>query len=301
MGKIVSMTGATLSSDFAADPNPKEIGRVELPPVPGWFQDALKNIGGTYKGKTPILRCVSALDPKLQMFACEQWHRKYVGMRDHVTEVTGFRVIWKESGKEEFLLPREAKGYVLDATTMKPKKSIDGKAVILPQIKQETVEHGVPRYVIERFSGPEEFGGHADWEKHRWLDKGDPLNPHPERPFDILGPYPDEGQYVFFCYVENGVEEDGKIVGTEFRELDQGVLDEIAEMVREQREFSSKTPQERLSERVDALESRRDKQAADFKDQIKQEMLPLAHRLLGNARVSVPKLPEGMGRKNVSQ
>jgi hypothetical protein len=273
-----------------------DISIKELPPIPDFVQEGVKNIGGidSESGK-PILRIRSALEfnPEDDMatFAAEKWYRKYVGAKDHVQKVIGFKVIDKnDSNKQFFLSVGSARKSILDHNNM-PTAEAKKKYQILPQLKFETIEYGIPRYVLERFASPAEFGGEKDWEENRWLEITDPLNPKQgERMFDLLGPYPRQGRYVFLTYIEHGIEENGHVVKTEGRLLDQSVLDETAELINYLRKEAEKSVDQRIRESVEALENRRQEKKNKLREEIKEV---LSHRslFLNQPTITVPELP----------
>lgn len=282
---------ARLARELALAGNNYEITLTQLPEVPKDFQERLKNIGGVHSATgNPILRCVSGLafDENNQIFAAEQWRRKYVGARDHVQEIIGYKVINKETQEDNFLSVGDAKRIILDSNMM-PKPEVKEVYAVIPMLKFYETEYGIPRYVIERYAAAEEFGGTEDWEKNRWLDIGDPLNPHPERPFDLLGSYPREGRYVFLTYVEHGVEENGVIVRTEYRELDDSVLDEVAELITHLREQSAKSTEQRIRESEERLENERDQKINTLRDEVKDILK--ARVLYENQPTVTVKLP----------
>src|ERR1051326_5191852 len=269
----------------------------ELPPIPDWIQEGIKNIGGIHSlTGNPILRGRSAMDFNVEddmaIFAAEEWRRKYVGAKDTIQEVIGFKLISKEDQTQEFFLTTtDAKRIILDKNSM-PTKEAKSKYVILPQLKFRTVEYGIPRYVLERYASAEEFGGDKDWEENRWLDITDPINPKQgERRFDLLGEYPRRGRYVFLSYIEHGVEEQGHVVRTEARLLDQSVLNEISELIADLRAQAEKSTAQRIMEAENALNERREKKKEDFKNELKEI---LSHRSLfeNQPTITVPELPD---------
>lgn len=202
-----------------------------LPPIPEWVNKRLGDMGGRDETGKNKYRMISGLDPKQQEFAFGEWHRKYVSVRDTVTEISAVKTIAKSNFATRLWSTNDAieKGFLNDKgqVTAWAKKHY---TVILMQ-SEEVIEYGIPRYIIERFKPAEEFGTPEEWEEHRWIRKNEKGN-STGKDIDIYGEFPREGRYEFFCNYEDGLQGlEGEINETTFKEISENGINQIQDLI----------------------------------------------------------------------
>lgn len=186
----------------------REMSISELPLIPDWFNERLLEIAGESNG-FPNLRVVSGLDPDIQEWTGGRWWRKYA-FREHI--VNEYYMWHKPDGTKKILSPKE--GEVL-------RNSKNLKGIIIPVFDRKVIEYGIPRYFVEYYRLPEYFGTEESWEAVRY-DEDESGNK-----VDLMGEFPRQGSYETWFCIEEAIEEDGKITGTKYRELDEVVLELI--------------------------------------------------------------------------
>jgi hypothetical protein len=214
----------------------------ELPPIPEGFQEALTEAGG-YCDNKPNVRVVSGLDENLVEFYGGKWWRKYA-FREH--RVNEYAVWHKPDGSKKILSPKEA-------DILGRSKSLTG--VILPVVDRQTIEYGIPRYFIEYYKPPELFGNPELWEAARFDPQDDGTI------LDLMGEFPSEGVYeTWFAVEEPVIDEKTKVVtGTEFRKLDEIVLEFVIAKIEEVKTKSAAKQHAEVRAEVD--QDYRDKKA----------------------------------------
>lgn len=202
----------------------REMSLTELPPIPSEYQDRLVEAGG-YCDEKPNVRIVSGLDPDLVEFYGGKWWRKYAFREHRVNEYT----VWhKPDGTKKILSPKEAE-------VMGKMKNRQG--LLLPVVDRQTIEHGIPRYFVEYYKPPELFGDPELWEQARFDPQEDGTM------LDLMGPFPSEGMYETWFSIEEPVEENGEIVQTKFRALDDIVMELILAKIEEAKARNSAAQQ----------------------------------------------------------
>lgn len=190
----------------------REMSLSELPPVPSYFEEALLEAGGTCDGK-PNVRIVSGLDPNIKEFYGGRWWLKYA-FREHKTH---HYTIWhKPDGSKKILSPKESE-------ILGKQKNIQG--ILLPVVDEQILEYGIPRYYVEYFRPATYYGTPEAWNLVRY-DTDENGNRH-----DLMGEFPHEGNYETWFCIEEPVIEDGVVVKTKFRELDEIVLEYIKQEI----------------------------------------------------------------------
>lgn len=231
----------------------------ELPPIPEWFNERLLEIGGTCDD-TPNLRVVSGLDPEVKEFYGGRWWMKYAFKDETINSYT----VWhKPDGSKRILSNKEAE--VLG----KSKKKYQG--ILIPVVDRQVIEYGIPRYFLEFYKPPEMFGSAEAWESIRYDfdDAG--------KSVDLMGEFPHNGMYTTWFCIEEPVVENGKIVSTKFRELDEVVLAFIEDKVKEVRNTYSFEQHKKLRKEVDADYV---KQQADIEDKIRDIVTERVDKLM---------------------
>lgn len=195
---------------------------IKLPAPPEWFQKMLTNVGGRHRNGKPYLRVVSGLDPTLQEWYGGSWHLKYRSKVETKKELVGYSIRFPD-GTQTMLPP---------STTNEELDKIGG--VCLVHIEERTTEHGIPRYIVETYRAPEDFGSPEEWEEERYWSAFDPKNPTGET-IDLMGEFPREGRYDEWMRIEEEVKVGGVVVGTKFKKPDTRDSALIRRLVREMR------------------------------------------------------------------
>ena len=187
-------------------------------PKPEWFDRKLLEIGGYVPGtETPKYRVVWGMSEK--QYAMGELHMKYITIIDTIQTTLGYNVINSRSGARKFVSAKKAIARFQDPHTKEFTRNIRPGELIVPVIKEETREIGLPLWVAEYYMEPEGFGGEEAWEAERWL-----INPEkPTQYIDVLGAYPKQGAYVEWFQLYD-LDDDGKPI---YRELDEGALELI--------------------------------------------------------------------------
>lgn len=188
----------------------------ELPPVPEDFQKELEELGGYCNG-FPNVRIVSGMDPEHVEFYGGKFWRKYA-FREHNRKE--YYTYTTPDQKKKILTVAEGKVYEKSPKLLK-------NGVLIPVIEHNVIEHGIPRYFVELYKPPIAFGSQEDWNLHRYMMPDDPNNFTGEF-IDMLGEYPENGLYETWFCIEEPIEENGKVVSTAFKAID----DEAKEFIR---------------------------------------------------------------------
>lgn len=220
----------------------------ELPEIPEWFQEALLECGGTCDNK-PNVRVVSGLDPNITEFYGGEWHKKYAWFEHEHVE---YHVLHKPDGTKRILSPQEA------AILHKAKHN---QGIILPIKEHRRIEHGIPRYFLEYYKPPEVFGIPEIWEEKRFFEDED------GKRIDLMGEFPHDGRYETWFCIEEPVLENGKIVATKFRQLDDIVLELIKAKINEAKISTAAARHNKaVQERQEEMQKQFDKTKEDIRD-----------------------------------
>lgn len=239
----------------------------ELPPIPDWFQESLKEAGGTYND-TPNIRVVSGLNPDLQEFIGGQWRLKYSFIEVFKDEI----YIWHREGKKPVtLMPKEAEVLI---------KSNKKEGFIIPRTITRTLESGIPRYFVEIYKPASYFGTPEEWEKERFdKDENDEI-------FDLMGEFPYDGMYeTWFCIEEPILDKDNKVVSTKFKELDELTLEFIKYKIEE---IKNKTATQQHIEYLEENKIQAEKKIAEMKDNVKEIIKERIDRIVETPKSFVP-------------
>lgn len=251
-----------------------ELSLEELPPVPEWFQNQVNEAGGFFDDDPtkPNVRVVSGLDPNIMEFYGGGWHRKYVRRE---VETYQYFVAQDKLGNRKYLTPAEAKTY--------PKKL----GIVLPMMEKKVTEHGVPRYFVELYKPPHAYGDPQSWEEARYLDADEPTNLEGKL-LDMLGEFPEQGGYDTWFSIEEPVFDDnGKVIMTKFKPLDEDVLIFIKYMIEKARTDSmAKQHQDSHKKQAEDWKKMIDGIREDTKDIIKDRI----DRIVGTPKIVVPDL-----------
>lgn len=209
----------------------REMSMSELPSIPEYFTEALLEAGGTCND-LPNVRVVSGLDPTILEWIGGRWWRKYA-FREHI--VHEYTVLHKPDGTKHVLTPKEAE--------IVSKAKLEG--ILIPVVDRKIIEHGIPRYFVEYYKPPETYGSPEAWEMARW-EKGED-----GKTIDLMGEFPKEGSYETWFMVETAIEENGEVVKTVFRELDDIVLELIKTKIEEAKKFTPAEQHAALRKEVD--------------------------------------------------
>lgn len=189
-----------------------ELG-MEIPPVPEHYQELVAGWGGN-SGGVPNVRIVSGTDPTIVDWCGGQWIPRYSFPEVDTVEYA----IWhKPDGTKKIITPAEA-------NVMNSSKKIDG--IILPVTETKVKDWLIPRYFVELYKQPEQFGPREQWEKERFIqgENGEFV--------DLMGEYPENGAYeTWFCIEDLKVDEYGAVIASTFRALDDEVLETIREHI----------------------------------------------------------------------
>lgn len=242
------MTDIQVWDVAGADFDPAEMAMSELPPVPIWFSDALAEAGGSCDGKVNV-RVVSGLDPNLNEFYGGRWWRKYA-FREHIEN--RYTIYHTPDGKKRILADKEAE-------ILGKQKNLKG--ILVPVVDQKILEYGIPRYFVEYYKPPEYFGTEEAWNHVRYDTGEDGL------PVDLMGEFPRDGVYETWFSIEHPVEEDGRVVGTKFRELDEIILELIKAKIVDTKNASAVARHNLMRKEVDKnYRDAKEKLKSDIKD-----------------------------------
>jgi hypothetical protein len=230
-----------------------------------YFDQELARMGGLNPHGEPRLRVVWGQEARI--FAYDEYHLKYLAAR---------WIAAKSSHLYRNLTTGETRAITREEAEDTYDKDPDW--LYLNQEESESVEVGLPRWIVETWVAPELYGPPATWEQKR-CEWGHDERSGMIRKYDVLGPYPSRGNYVEVLTVET---KDGL-----YRPLGQDVLDEIRRrlFLRDQAgpldlSLEMKRANERESNRATLAET-------EFVEHIADEILPHAHRLVGNPRISM--------------
>lgn len=257
----------------------EELRYKELPPIPQWAIDRINEAGG-FTGDKPNVRIVSGLDPAIQEFYGGKWWRTYA-FREHVHSEF---VIWHRQGKpDKILTPKEAEVIA---------RSKNKEGILTPRLDTRVTEHGVPRYFVELYKPPQYFGEPEAWESIRY-DKDEN-----EKWFDLMGEFPHEGRYETWFCIEEAVEENGNIIGTRFKDLDELAVGLIIEKIEEAK---NKTMAEKHKEIRHEAYYDTQKAIAEAKDNVREIVREHADRLVGTPKSFVPSKYESSNKSETSK
>jgi hypothetical protein len=255
-----------------------------------------RKFGRGYAGR-PLFRVIWPNSPEGLMFACDAWYMKYLGARQHYRETEGYLVIDKNNTTKRYYVKAAKARGLLNAK--------DDDKILIPKIKEETVEIAVPRFVIERLAAPHELVGldvdesrlKEEWDANRWLEITDPLHPEYDpsgginrdgslkniHPIDVLGAFPAEGQYVAFIYIENQIKnKDGEVIGTSYKEFTESDFNVIAEEWKKFQEWHKKSSEEKQKIKQEKSDTQMSEMINDSIDEVSEE---ISHRLLHKTTV----------------
>lgn len=218
----------------AVDFDETEMSMSELPLIPSWIQEALLEAGGTCDGK-PNVRIVSGLDPDLVEFYGGRWWRKYA-FRSHTQN--RYTILHQPDGSKRILSPKEA-------DIMGKQKNLRG--ILVPVVEDQILEYGIPRYFVEYYKPAEYFGNKEAWEHVRY-EKDEDTGEW----FDLMGEFPSDGVYETWFTIEEPVVEDGRVVKTKFREVDEVILELIKFKIEEAKAHTAAAQHTALRKEVDA-------------------------------------------------
>lgn len=267
-----------------------------LPPVEKEFNEKLAELSGYTNGK-PKLRVVSGLDPNQTIFAAGKLRRKYVSVRDTIERFDSMKVFNKRTKESSVMLANEAYKKMiinkdLSLTTL-------GKTnyVVVPFAESEIIEYGIPRYVVEKYRPADSFESPEAWESSRYLEKNDSTNPTGSR-IDILGEFPSEGRYEFFCYVEDTlVDNDGQVF-TEFKPLTEQTYEEIKKNWILHLELAALSPEKQMEKLIEKGKLKQEEIKNKFEDDLDQMAKSVKNRILGNKQVAVDLDFRNMKKEN---
>lgn len=221
---ILDASGNPIES--AAEPKAENDGYENIPsmnfppitPKPEWFDRKLIELGGYVPGtEIPKYRVVWGMDEK--QFAMGELHMKYISIIDTIQTTLGYNIIdiKNKKRKPRFMKPQEAHARYMDPLSKQMTRNKEDNVFIVPVVKEETREIGMPLWVAEYYLEPEGFGTPEGWQANRYLT-------HPEDPrksIDAIGPYPSKGAYVewFMIY---GLDEEGRTI---YQELDDNAFE----------------------------------------------------------------------------
>jgi hypothetical protein len=230
----------------------------ELPPIPQWFQDALTESGGTCEDKPNVI-VVSGLDPMQQEWVGGRWWRKYA-FREHTK--TEYCIWHKPDGTKKAVSKKEAE-------VLQKSRKLTG--IITEVVDRIVTEHPIPRYFVEFFRPASYYGSEEAWEHIRWNeDESGKL-------VDLMGEFPREGRYETWFCIEEPIVENGVVVRTEVRYLDDTVLGLIKHKIEEVK--NSTASEQHLKLRKEAHE-KWEKDKAALKSNIKDIVADRVDRLL---------------------
>lgn len=235
-----------------------ELG-MEIPPVPEHYQELVAEWGGN-TGGTPNVRIVSGTDPTIVDWCAGQWIPRYSFPE---VETINYAIWHKPDGTKKIITPAEAK--VMDAS---PK--IEG--IILPVSETKVKDWLIPRYFVEVYKSPDQFGKPEEWEKERFIrDENNAL-------IDLMGDFPENGAYeTWFCVEDLKADEFGNIVATGFRNLD----DEVMETIREKIYIAkTKSNYEQAVEATIEWNEKEDKRKEEFKQTVRDAISERIDRIM---------------------
>lgn len=223
------------------------------------------------------------------IFACDEWHVKYLGARKHYKETEGYLVISKKNTAKRYYVSAKKSRGLINGLERDKKAGKESDIFIIPKIRDEVIEIHVPRLVVERIATPPELVGQnipdseleTTWEENRWLYKTEPMAQALgiERDVDVLGPFPFNGEYVAFMYIEDQVMKKDLAIGTSFRLFneDKDLID-IALEWDKFNEWKAKS----LDEKRQIKEKSSDKKLSDdISDSISEVTEEITNKLLG--------------------
>lgn len=232
----------------------------ELPPVPVWVEEALLEAGGTCNG-FPNVRIVSGLDDSVTEWVGGRYWKKYAFREHFVNEYT---IHHKPDGTKSILSPKEAE--VLS-------KAKNLKGILIPVVDRKVIEHGIPRYFVEYYKPPEHFGSKELWEQARFDPQEDGTI------LDVMGSFPDNGAYETWFMIEepDQIGENGEVISTKFREIDEIVVEFIKQKIEVAKTVST-------TEQHASIRAEIDKEYRDHKDELKEDIKDIVkdriHRLI---------------------
>ena len=187
-------------------------------PKPEWFDRKLLEIGGYVPGtEFPKYRVVWGMEEK--QFAMGELRMKYIAIIDTIQTTLGYNIVNTKNGTRKFLNAEKAYAKFQDPTTKEFTRNVRPGELIMPVVKEETREIGLPLWVAEYYMEPEGFGSEEAWEANRYL-----VNPeNPTQYIDVLGDYPKQGRYIEWFQLFD-LDEEGR---TTYRDLDEGALELI--------------------------------------------------------------------------
>lgn len=219
-------------------------------PMPDWFPKKLLEIGGYVRGtEIPKYRVVWGMEEKVFAMG-EAGHMKYITIIDTIQTTIGYNVLNTKTGKRRFMGAQAAINRFQDPHSKQFTRNVRPGELIVPVVKEETREIGLPLWVAEYYMEPEGFGTKESWERDRWM-----INPEKKTQYiDVLGPYPSKGAYMEWFQIY-AFDEDGNVV---YRDLDEGALEMFRsnhafnEARRKNMEFD--TVEKRIARRDDRFE-----------------------------------------------
>lgn len=256
-----------------------------LPEIPKDFQEKLKTLGGEKNG-FPLLRVVSGLDPEQTIFAAGQFHRKYVSAKDHVTRLDRMKIVSKRTQKEETITAVEGVRRMLLNRDLTLTNLAKFNYTVIPFVTEETVEYGIPRYIVEKYKEPQDFGSPEQWETNRYIDKNDKENAQGET-IDVLGEFPREGRYEYFCRIEDVLVDDNGQVYTEFKPLTEQTFEEVKKIFVLNNQLLDLPPDKQMEKLLEASELVQKKHKEEFEDDLDQMAKSVRNKILGNPQIAV--------------
>lgn len=239
-----------------------ELDLNELPPIPQEFLDELAELGGYCNGY-PNVRIVSGLDPEHMEFYGGKWWRKYAFREHSVKEY--YTYTDKKTQKRKILTVAEGEVY------RKSKKLMDG-GILVPVIERNVYERGIPRYFVELYKPPIAFGSLEEWESLRYLQPDDPMNLTGEF-LDLLGDFPENGMYETWFCIEEPVEENGIVVSTQFKAIDDVAKEFIRFMVtRIKEESASETHAKMVEANLERVRGNLKSAKEEIRDRVKDRI-----------------------------
>lgn len=243
----------------------------ELPEIPVDFVEQINEIGG-YCGVYPNIRIVSGLDPEAVEFNADEWKPRYAFWEKQ--NVTYYVRNWANGEKEVF--------------TEAQYKNINqaNDCVDLPVVETLTKYIPIPRYFAELYHPPEFYGDEKTWEDSRYMYPDDVLNDSGST-IDLMGEFPHNGQYeTWFCIEDAVFDDDGKLIETTFKELDESVVEFIRFKV--EKITNSFASERHTRTQLDNKEKEK-KKLEESRDRIRDILRSRQDRLTNTEKIIVPE------------
>jgi len=162
--------------------------------------------------------------------------------------IIAFDLLDVPNGTKQQLSCEAAYSRYYDLKTGMMTKNLNNRYLLIPVVERIIEVLGIPRWFIERYKEPSEFGTEEAWEAVRQQEKA-------EHGIAILPPFPSRGQYGEFLDVCDYDEEGNKI----FRELDDSVIAELKFHHEAFMSASRKSSEQKVKESTERSEAHKEK------------------------------------------